>query len=120
MYIVVLCVQDGNTPMQLAVNRSHHKTVHLFIKEAEMDIKWFDKVCNIDTLFCLMYVYIIVVGGVAWLVITVGGAIIVMYVALLEDVHVLILTVIFKWRIIGYYINTGLYYVHNVYWYCIY
>ena len=41
-----------------------------------------------------MYVYIIVVGGVAWLVITVGGAIIVMYVALLEDVHVQSLTVI--------------------------
>ena len=58
-----------------------------------------------------MYVYIIVVG-VAWLVITVDGAIIVMYVALLEDVHVPILTVS---RIIGYYINTGLYYVHNVY-----
>ena len=27
-----------------------------------------------------MYVHIIVVGGVAWLVITVGGAIIIMYV----------------------------------------
>ena len=56
-YYVVLCVQDGNTPLELAVNKSHHKTVHLFIKEAKMDIEWLDKVCYIDTLFCLcMYI----------------------------------------------------------------
>ena len=50
MYIVVLCVQNGNTPLQLAVKNSHHKTVHLFIKQEKMDIKQFDEVCNIGTL----------------------------------------------------------------------
>ena len=57
-----------------------------------------------------------------WHVITVGGAIIIVSisVALLEDLHVLILTVDSKWRVSGHYINIELHFVHNVYWCCIY
>ena len=53
LYIVVLCMQYGNTPLQWAVRNGHHKTVQYFIKEAKMDITQFDMVCNIDTLFCV-------------------------------------------------------------------
>ena len=62
-----------------------------------------------------MYVYIIVVGGVAcyksgWgyyhnVCRTTGGCACANIKSLLSV----------NWRIIGYYINTGLYYVHNVY-----
>ena len=52
-YIVVLCMQDGYTPLQLAVSRGHHKTVEYFIKQAKMDITQFDIVRDIDTIFCV-------------------------------------------------------------------
>ena len=50
--IVLLCMQAGDTPLQKAVKKDHHKTVEYFIKEAKMDIAQFDMVCNIDILFC--------------------------------------------------------------------
>ena len=54
--IVVLCMQSGNTPLQLAVTAGHHKTVEYFIKQAKMDITQFDMVCNIDTLLTMCIV----------------------------------------------------------------
>ena len=68
--------------------------------------------------FVLEFVYSILVveaSGWGYYYVTVNIS-----VALLEDIHALILTVVNKWRISGHYINTGLYYVHYVYWYCLY
>ena len=48
-----MCMQEGFTPLQLAVREGHHKTVGYFIKQANIDITQFNKVCDIDTLFCL-------------------------------------------------------------------
>ena len=53
LYIVVLCMQYGYTPLQRAVVNDHHKIVEYFIKQAKMDITQFDMVRNIDTLFCV-------------------------------------------------------------------
>ena len=44
-YVVILCMQYGDTPLQWAVRNGRHRTVHHFIKEAKMDITQFDMVC---------------------------------------------------------------------------
>ena len=63
--IVVLCMQDGDTPLQLAVNNGHHKTVEYFMKQAKMDITQFDMVCINGHIIVSEYVHSIVVVGVA-------------------------------------------------------
>ena len=46
-------MQDGKTPLGLAVDRGRHNTVEYFIKECGVDTSKFDVVCNIDSLFCV-------------------------------------------------------------------
>ena len=46
-------MQGGDTPLQLAVVWGRDKTVEYFIKQAKMNITQFDRVCNVDTLFCI-------------------------------------------------------------------
>ena len=60
-------MQDGRTPLRLAIDRGHHRTVEYLITNHQRDFSHFDEVCNIDTKCC---VGVCVVGGV-----TVGGAV---------------------------------------------
>ena len=46
-------MQDGRTPLELAMDNGDHRTVQYFIKELKMDITKFDMVRNIDVLFCV-------------------------------------------------------------------
>lgn len=43
----------GNTPLHLAVNNEQHKTVHFMIKELNVNLRIFSKVCGINTLLCI-------------------------------------------------------------------
>ena len=60
-------MQYGRTPLRLAIDRGHHRTVGYLIINYQQNFSHFDEVCNIDTICC---VGVCVVGGV-----TVGGAI---------------------------------------------
>ena len=60
-------MQDGRTPLRIAIDRGHHRTVEYLITNYQRDISDFDEVCNIDTICC---VCVSVVG-----VVTVGGAV---------------------------------------------
>ena len=49
---MLLCMQDGKTALEDAVNKGHHRTVAYLVKQ--MDVTQFDMVCNINPMFVCM------------------------------------------------------------------
>ena len=50
-------MQDGRTPLRIAIDKDHHRIVEYFITENKMDISDFDVVSSIDTI-CSVCVYV--------------------------------------------------------------
>ena len=51
--LIVLCLQNNQTPLELAVEEDHTEIVHyFFVQDLKMDITQFDQVSNIYTLQC--------------------------------------------------------------------
>ena len=42
--LIVLCLQDNKTPLELAVRMGHSEIVYYFVKDLKMDITQFDQV----------------------------------------------------------------------------
>ena len=47
-------MQDGKTPLEVAVDEGHHRIVEYFIKQCGMEMSQFNEVCNTDPMFVCM------------------------------------------------------------------